>query len=74
MNNLLKWIGTSFTALSAIIIAIEPSIALTWTPFVGYGIGAIIWLYAAIKDKEWALAALNLLFVIVDLYAISIRL
>ncbi len=73
MRNVLKWIAALTTAAAAMAIDVMPHIALSWIPFIGYIIGSTLWCYTAVKDKEWALAALNVFFTIANLYAIIIR-
>lgn len=72
-NNILKWIGNIVIMFSAIIIGFCPNISLHWESFLGYIIGAGMWMWLALKDKDYPLAVLNIFYVLIDVYAIYIR-
>lgn len=72
-NNILKWIGNIIIMFSAIIVGFFPTISLHWQSFLGYIIGAGIWTWLALKAKDSPLAFLNIFYVLIDVYAIYIR-
>jgi hypothetical protein len=72
-EELLKWAATAFITLSAIQVSFNVRWSTEWWAYVGFLIGHIIWTFAAFWMKEWALLFLNASFILVDSYAIYIR-
>lgn len=73
-DGVIKWVGSILIAISAVIIAFSPRLAVMWPSFIGYCIGALVWTYYGVKAKEWSLAVLNLFYLAIDIYAIYVRL
>lgn len=68
-----KWLATIAMMISAILVSFKIEWATVWWAFVGFLVGHVIWCWAAVKMREWALFSLNFSFIFVDLYAILIR-
>lgn len=72
-SEIVKWIGTIFLAISGIVISVSPKYAAEWWAFVGFLFGHIIWSIMAIIAEDYSLLVMNLLFLVLDIYAIHIR-
>ena len=72
-SEILKWTGTLFLGISALLVSFNMKWAEQWWAFVGFLIGHIIWTYSAIQMQDMPLIALNVGFMLVDLYAIYLR-
>lgn len=59
---------------SAVGISIIIESALIVWPFVGFLVGHVLWTIFACRMREWSLFALNVSFVLLDTYAIWLRL
>lgn len=73
-HNIIKWVGTIVTAISAILISFSPTLSQLPTTFSGYLIGALIWLFYAVRTRDWALAGLNAFYLFVNSCAVVVRL
>ena len=69
-----KWVGNGLLMTAAMSVAVSAEWAQHAWPFVLYTIGAGMWMYAGMIMKDKALVGLNLFFVVIDVYAIIIRL
>jgi hypothetical protein len=69
--NLLKWLGTGFTVLGALLTSLG-----NWDPYnvTAFNLGAIFWLWASIRMRETALIAVNGLLLTIYLVGAIIRL
>ena len=67
----LKWLGTGFTVLGALLTSLG-----NWDPYnvTAFNLGAIFWLWASIRMRETALIAVNGLLLTIYLVGAIIRL
>ena len=70
----IKWIATLSMAMGALLVSISVHLSSLWWPYMGFLIGHILWTFAALWAHEIALLTLNVIFIIIDLYAILLRL
>ena len=70
----LKWIANAFVIISAAAISFSTELAITPPIFFGFLIAHIMWVFAGIIMKDKPIITLNAFFVIIDIYAIIIRL
>ncbi len=73
-QNLIKWIGTITTIISAAIVSISPHLATYPGAFVGYLIGAACWLFYAYKINDYPMGVLNAFYLVLNGFAIYTRL
>lgn len=66
--NTLKWVASILGLLGAIMIALN--VEESKYAFIFFILSSIIWTYAGIKVKDWALASLNVGFFIVNIIGI----
>lgn len=66
-------LGNFFLFASAILISISPKLSVVAWPFIGFMLGHIIWLFVAIKMKKKTLIEFNIGFLLLDFWAIGIR-
>lgn len=71
--NQFKWIGNAMLMTAAGVVAVSAEWATQAWPFVLYTLGAGVWMYAGMVMKDKALFSLNLFFVLLDVYAVWIR-
>lgn len=71
--NKIKWIASVCVFTAAISITVREENALYVWPFVLYAIGSFCWMIAGFKTKDMPLILLNMFFVVVNVYGISIR-
>lgn len=74
LTHLLKWLATASIMASALYISVVVESALLIWPFVGFLAGHILWTLFAYWMAEWPLLALNASFILLDAYAIWLRL
>jgi hypothetical protein len=69
--NLLKWLGTGFTVLGALLTSLEG-----WDPYnvAAFNLGAIFWLWAAIRMREASLITVNAVLLTIYVFGSIIRL
>lgn len=70
----MKWLANICVMLSAILVS--SSVALSTQPltFIGFLVAHVLWLIAGMIMKDKPIMALNAFFIIIDMYAIIIRL
>ena len=73
-SEIIKWIATAFLTVSGVLVSFSVKWATEWWPYAGFLIGHIIWSIFSITMNEWALLAMNVVFIFIDIYAIYIRL
>ena len=72
-QEIIKWIGTCFLTMSGIAVSINIKWATQWYAYAGFLSGHIIWSVFAVILEEWALLAMNIVFCLIDIYAIYCR-
>lgn len=69
-----EWGANALIIFGAALISVLPSLALSWHVFAAFFLGHLIWCVVGIVRSMRSLAALNLGMMMLDIYAISIRL
>jgi len=72
--NRLKWLANVCVMLSAILVSASVSLSAQPLTFIGFLVAHVMWLFAGIIMKDKPIMALNAFFIIIDIYAIGIRL
>lgn len=69
--NVLKWLGTGFTILGALLTSLG-----NWDPYnvTAFNLGAIFWLWASIRMREASLITVNAVLLTIYLIGSIIRL
>jgi hypothetical protein len=64
--NTLKWLGTGFTILGALLTSLG-----NWDPYnvLAFNLGAVFWLWASIRMRELSLITVNA--VLLTIYAVG---
>jgi len=70
----IKWLATIMLTMGAVFVSLSVKLSTVWWPYVCFLIGHIIWTIAAFKLQEMALLVLNVVFIVIDCYAILLRL
>lgn len=70
MLNLLKWAGTTFTVMGAILTALHVD---PWNVY-SFNLGAVLWLIAAVRMREPSLIAVNGILLTIYAYGSILRL
>lgn len=70
----IKWTATLSMMVSAVLISVFVQLSSTHWVFWGFLVGHVLWSFAAVSMKDRPLLMLNLTFLCIDIYAISIRL
>lgn len=73
-QNLVKWVGTVTTIISAVLVSASPHLATKAFSFVGYVIGSSCWLVYGLKTKDFPLTVLNIFYILINAFAIWARL
>lgn len=63
-----------FMFLSAILLSTSPALSIKAWPFLGFLIGHVIWITVGMKMKKRTLIEYNAGFLLLDIWAISVRL
>lgn len=71
---MIKWIGTITTIISSLVISISPQLSTYPAAFAGYFVGAAFWLCYALRIKDYPLGVLNCFYLLINSFAIYIRL
>jgi uncharacterized membrane protein len=69
-----KWIATAFVMMSAAVVSFSIALSLNPATFIGFLIAHIMWTFAGVIMKDKPIIALNGFFILIDVYAIIIRL
>lgn len=69
----MKWTGTGMFALGSTAISVSPRFAGKLWPFVVFLVGHAMWASAGHLMNDSAVTALNLMYIPLDMYAISVR-
>jgi hypothetical protein len=66
----LKWLGTGFTILGALLTSLG-----NWDPYnvVAFNLGAIFWLWAAIRMREASLITVNAVLLTIYAFGVILR-
>ena len=72
--NSIKWFGNFWFYLGALLVSISTELALYPLVFVTFLLGHILWMFAGATMKDNPLFFQNLLFIPIDIWAITIRL
>jgi hypothetical protein len=69
--NLLKWLGTSFTILGALLTSLG-----NWDPLnvIAFNLGAVFWLWASIRMREASLITVNAVLLTIYVFGSILRL
>jgi hypothetical protein len=69
--NTLKWLGTGFTILGALLTSLG-----NWDPYnvLAFNLGAVFWLWAAIRMREASLITVNAVLLTIYVFGSIIRL
>jgi hypothetical protein len=69
--NTLKWLGTGFTVLGALLTSLG-----NWDPYnvTAFNLGAIFWLWASIRMREASLITVNAVLLTIYVFGTIIRL
>ena len=69
--NLLKWLGTAFTILGALLTSLG-----NWDPYnvTAFNLGAVFWLWASIRMRDSALITVNAVLLTIYVIGSIIRL
>ncbi len=69
--NTLKWLGTGFTILGALLTSLG-----NWDPYnvAAFNLGAIFWLWASIRMREASLITVNAVLLTIYVFGSIIRL
>ncbi len=69
--NTLKWLGTGFTILGALLTSLG-----NWDPYnvAAFNLGAIFWLWASIRMREASLITVNAVLLTIYVFGTIIRL
>jgi len=62
-----------FMFISALLISASPALSIEAWPFIGFLIGHVVWIISAIKMKKWTLLEYNVGFLLLDIWAIVVR-
>ena len=67
----LKWLGTAFTILGALLTSLG-----NWDPLnvIAFNLGAIFWLWAAVRMREASLITVNAVLLTIYVFGFIIRL
>lgn len=69
----LQWIATAMLFGGAFLISVSPTMAVGWGVFVVFMVGHLLLVADAIIEKHYPFLALNASFLMLDLFAIYIR-
>lgn len=69
--NVLKWLGTAFTILGALLTSLG-----NWDPLnvIAFNLGAVFWLWASIRMRELSLIAVNAALLTIYAFGTILRL
>jgi hypothetical protein len=69
--NLLKWLGTAFTILGALLTSLG-----NWDPYnvLAFNLGAVFWLWASIRMREASLITVNAVLLTIYVFGSILRL
>jgi hypothetical protein len=69
--NLLKWLGTGFTILGALLTSLG-----NWDPYnvAAFNLGAVFWLWASIRMREASLITVNAVLLTIYVFGSILRL
>ena len=69
--NTLKWLGTAFTILGALLTSLG-----NWDPYnvAAFNLGAVFWLWASIRMREASLITVNAVLLTIYVFGSIIRL
>lgn len=69
MTNVLKWSGTLFTVLGALLtsLSVDP-----WNVYI-FNVGSVFWLIASVKMRETSLVVVNVALLVVYAYGVVLR-
>lgn len=69
--NLLKWLGTAFTILGALLTSLG-----NWDPYnvAAFNLGAVFWLWASVRMREASLITVNAVLLTIYVFGSIIRL
>ncbi len=70
-TELLKWLGTAFTILGALLTSLG-----NWDPYnvIAFNLGAVFWLWASIRMREPSLITVNAVLLTIYVFGTAIRL
>lgn len=69
----LSWTGNTVLLAGAVALSVSPQIAASWQVFVAFAIGHLVWMAVALRRKDNPLLLLNCGLMMLDFYAVSIR-
>jgi len=69
-----KWIANVFVMVSAAGISFSVALSLNPATFIGFLVAHIMWVFAGVIMKDKPIIALNGFFILIDIYAMIIRL
>ena len=69
-----KWVANTFMMLSAVAVSFSIALSLHPATFIGFIIAHTMWVTAGFIMKDKPIIALNGFFILIDVYAIIIRL
>ena len=67
-------LANAFMFISAVLVSASPYFAVQPWTFVGFLLGHIIWIITAFRMKKKTLAEANIGFLLLDIWAIAVRL
>jgi hypothetical protein len=70
----MKWIANIGVMISAVLVSASVALSAQPLTFIGFLVAHIMWLFAGIIMKDKPIMALNAFFIVIDIYAILIRL
>lgn len=70
----IKWFATACVLISAALVSFSMVLSLHPVTFIGFLVAHIMWTFAGIVMKDKPIIALNAAFILIDIYAIIIRL
>lgn len=70
-TELLKWLGTAFTILGALLTSLG-----NWDPYnvAAFNLGAVFWLWASVRMREVSLITVNAVLLTIYVFGSIIRL
>lgn len=68
-----QWLATSLLFAGAVLVSAIPNITTDWHVFIAFLLGHLIFVADSIKTKHYPYIALNGSFLLLDMYAIWIR-
>lgn len=70
----IRWLATASIMFSALIISFSIPLSTQAPPFLGFLIGHLLWVMVGVIQRDKPIIALNIFFIPIDIYAMSIRL